>query len=61
MQGNYRVVKGLHLVVYALNLSKRRLPLVSAGLHPRNSNHQGSGIYPIQREYYQAGSAVAKT
>jgi hypothetical protein len=31
MQGNYRVVKGLHLVVYALNLSNdgcRWFPLV---------------------------------
>lgn len=41
VQGSYRMYKGLHLVVYGLNLSNEVFGF-----------YQGSPIYPIQREYY---------
>ena len=41
VQGSYRIGKGLRLVAYGLNLSNEVFGF-----------YQGSGIYPIQREYY---------
>jgi TonB-dependent receptor len=41
VQGSYRVGRGLSLVAYGLNLSNEVFGF-----------YQGSGIYPIQREYY---------
>src|SRR5882762_5467280 len=41
IQGSYRVGRGLSLVAYGLNLSNEVFGF-----------YQGSGIYPIQREYY---------
>jgi TonB-dependent receptor len=41
IQGSYRLGKGLRLVAYGLNLSNEVFGF-----------YQGSGIYPIQREYY---------
>ncbi len=41
IQGSYRIGKGLRLVAYGLNLSNEVFGF-----------YQGSGIYPIQREYY---------
>ena len=42
IQGSYRVAKGLHFLVSGLNLSNEVFGF-----------YQGSGIYPIQREYYR--------
>jgi hypothetical protein len=42
IQGSYRLWNGLHLVVSGLNLSNEVFGF-----------YQGSGIYPIQREFYK--------
>ena len=41
VQGSYRIYKGLSFFAYGLNLSNEVFGF-----------YQGSGIYPIQREYY---------
>lgn len=47
VQGSYRLYKGLSLFAYGLNLSNEVFGF-----------YQGSGIYPIQREYYHPTVAV---
>jgi TonB-dependent receptor len=42
IQGSYRIAKGLHLQVSGLNLTNEVFGF-----------YQGSGIYPIQREFYK--------
>jgi TonB-dependent receptor len=46
IQGSYRLYKGLRFFAYGLNLSNEPFGF-----------YQGSGIYPIQREFYHATAA----
>jgi TonB-dependent receptor len=46
IQGSYRIYKGLSFFVYGLNLSNEAFGF-----------YQGSGIYPIQREFYKPTAA----
>jgi TonB-dependent receptor len=46
VQGSYRVYKGLSFFAYGLNLSNEVFGF-----------YQGSGIYPVQREYYHPTAA----
>jgi TonB-dependent receptor len=46
VQGSYRIYKGLSFFAYGLNLSNEVFGF-----------YQGSGIYPIQREYYHPTAA----
>jgi hypothetical protein len=47
VQGSYRMYKGLSFFAYGLNLSNEVFGF-----------YQGSGIYPVQREYYHPTVAV---
>jgi TonB-dependent receptor len=47
VQGSYRMYKGLSVFAYGLNLSNEPFGF-----------YQGSGIYPIQREYYHPTFAI---
>jgi hypothetical protein len=46
VQGSYRLYKGLSFFAYGLNLSNEVFGF-----------YQGSGIYPVQREYYHPTAA----